>query len=330
MTPVTHRGRRRLEPDQPVERLRGLLDEDLAAAGHELPAEDRTAASQDAAQEEPWVSPIRARVPWFTLLIAAAVVAAVVLSFVLRDRSGEAVVASAPSTASAGSTVAGDPPAEDADPSAGVSLGPGQGPAQGLDQGPVTVHVVGEVERPGVVELPDGGRIADAVEAAGGLSDDAVIDAVNMAAPAADGTQIVIPDQELADRWEQSPPAGAADGAAAGTGASAAGGSTAGGPAAGAAGTGVAGSAAGGSTAGAGAAGRAEEPGGAAAGGAAIDLNSATAAQLEELPKVGPVLAQRIIEHREQIGGFRTVEELDGVSGIGPAMMEAIAPLVTV
>ncbi|MDN5574137.1 MAG: helix-hairpin-helix domain-containing protein, partial [Micrococcales bacterium] len=69
---------------------------------------------------------------------------------------------------------------------------------------------------------------------------------------------------------------------------------------------------------------------GPAATGAAIDLNTATAAQLEELPKVGPVLAQRIVEHREQIGGFRSVEELDDVSGIGPAMMEAIAPLVTV
>ncbi|RAY12125.1 ComEA family DNA-binding protein [Actinomadura craniellae] len=58
-------------------------------------------------------------------------------------------------------------------------------------------------------------------------------------------------------------------------------------------------------------------PGGASPPGAVLDLNSATAGQLQELPGVGPVLAQRIVDHRTRSGGFRSVEELREVSGIG-------------
>lgn len=362
MTPVTHRGRRRLERERPVERLRGLLDDDLRATGHDLPHDDRpedwvedsapapetesaesapaesggaaarrrrllaappASGSSSSAEplgpralpldpdEQPWVSPIRARLPWATLAIAGLVLILVVVSVLLRGRDQEAVV-SAPSSAGpvvdeqAGASQAaaegGSVEGAGALGAAGdgASAGTTDAPASGS---PVTVHVVGEVGEPGVVELPAGSRVADAVEAAGGLSESAVTDAVNMAAPAADGVQIVIPDQALAEQWEQDPP----------TPSSGSGGQTATGSA-------QAGSAAAG--------GSPEE--GPAATGAAIDLNTATAAQLEELPKVGPVLAQRIVEHREQIGGFRSVEELDDVSGIGPAMMEAIAPLVTV
>ncbi|MCT1600732.1 ComEA family DNA-binding protein [Kocuria sp. p3-SID1433] len=362
MTPVTHRGRRRLERERPVERLRGLLDDDLRATGHDLPHDDRpedwvedsapapetesaesapaesggaaarrrrllaappASGSSSSAEplgpralpldpdEQPWVSPIRARLPWATLAIAGLVLILVVVSVLLRGRDQEAVV-SAPSSAGpvvdeqAGASQAaaegGSVEGAGALGAAGdgASAGTADAPASGS---PVTVHVVGEVGEPGVVELPAGSRVADAVEAAGGLSESAVTDAVNMAAPAADGVQIVIPDQALAEQWEQDPP----------TPSSGSGGQTATGSA-------QAGSAAAG--------GSPEE--GPAATGAAIDLNTATAAQLEELPKVGPVLAQRIVEHREQIGGFRSVEELDDVSGIGPAMMEAIAPLVTV
>ncbi|WP_323958501.1 hypothetical protein GC088_07950 [Arthrobacter sp. JZ12] len=69
------------------------------------------------------------------------------------------------------------------------------------------------------------------------------------------------------------------------------------------------------------------EPSGAAA---ALNLNTADAGELEELPRVGPVLAQRIVEWREQHGLFSAPEDLDGVPGIGPAMLEALLPLVTV
>ncbi|WP_203997030.1 helix-hairpin-helix domain-containing protein [Micromonospora lutea] len=70
-------------------------------------------------------------------------------------------------------------------------------------------------------------------------------------------------------------------------------------------------------------------PGGPGAGGR-VNLNTATPAQLETLPGVGPVLAQRIIEHRDQHGGFRSVGDLRQVNGIGDARYEQLKDLVTV
>jgi competence protein ComEA len=61
-----------------------------------------------------------------------------------------------------------------------------------------------------------------------------------------------------------------------------------------------------------------------------IDLNTATEAELELLPAIGPALARRIVEFRGAHGGFKSVEELDGVSGIGPAILAKVRPLVTV
>ncbi|WP_418608174.1 ComEA family DNA-binding protein [Georgenia sp. SUBG003] len=61
-----------------------------------------------------------------------------------------------------------------------------------------------------------------------------------------------------------------------------------------------------------------------------MNLNTATAAELDELPGVGPAIAQRILEWRELNGGFGSVEDLDEVSGIGPATLERLRPLVTV
>ena len=59
-----------------------------------------------------------------------------------------------------------------------------------------------------------------------------------------------------------------------------------------------------------------------------IDLNSATQAQLETLPGIGPVLARRILETRAQLGGFKHLEELLEVPGIGQARLEQIRRLV--
>jgi len=59
-----------------------------------------------------------------------------------------------------------------------------------------------------------------------------------------------------------------------------------------------------------------------------IHLNTATAAELEAIPGVGPVTAQRIIDFREQNGPFRSVDELDAVSGIGPKRLEQLQGLV--
>lgn len=64
--------------------------------------------------------------------------------------------------------------------------------------------------------------------------------------------------------------------------------------------------------------------------GGQIDINTATAAQLEEIPGVGPVLAQRIIMYRDQNGGFASVEQLTEVSGIGEATFAQMQAMVTV
>ncbi|MPY86203.1 MAG: DNA-binding protein, partial [Actinophytocola sp.] len=61
-----------------------------------------------------------------------------------------------------------------------------------------------------------------------------------------------------------------------------------------------------------------------------IDLNAVTAEQLEELPGIGPVLAQRILEHRTKHGGFRSVEQLKDVSGIGDVRYADLSPRVRV
>lgn len=60
----------------------------------------------------------------------------------------------------------------------------------------------------------------------------------------------------------------------------------------------------------------------------AVSLNSASAAELELLPRVGPALAARIVLDRQQNGPFATVADLDRVRGIGPAMLEQLSPFV--
>jgi competence protein ComEA len=61
-----------------------------------------------------------------------------------------------------------------------------------------------------------------------------------------------------------------------------------------------------------------------------LDLNAATAADLELLPDVGPALAARIVADRDARGGYGSVEEIDAVRGIGPRTLELLRPLVTV
>jgi competence ComEA-like helix-hairpin-helix protein len=61
-----------------------------------------------------------------------------------------------------------------------------------------------------------------------------------------------------------------------------------------------------------------------------LDLNDASADQLERLPRIGKALAHRIVADRERRGPFGSVDELDRVPGIGPATVEAVRPLVVV
>ena len=146
----------------------------------------------------------------------------------------------------------------------------------------VVVAVVGQVASPGLVTLPSGSRVADAIAAAGGLLPEADPAAVNLAAPVADGEQVAV-------GLSAAVPAG-------------------GGPAGGAGESGTGGSGSGG----------------------LVDLNTAGVAELDALPGIGPVLAQRIVDHRSHQGPFRSVEELDDVPGIGPATAAELAELVTV
>lgn len=65
-----------------------------------------------------------------------------------------------------------------------------------------------------------------------------------------------------------------------------------------------------------------------ASGGALVRINFASQQKLESLPRVGPALAQRIIEYREQVGPFSTLADLDQVSGIGPSTLEMLEDLI--
>lgn len=169
---------------------------------------------------------------------------------------------------------------------------PGQGEAGGTESarpaGAVIVHVAGEVHEPGLVELPAGSRVADALRAAGGPTTRAELDLLNLAAPAVDASQVLVPGPDTPVT------AGTASGTPGGTGAT--------GPAA---------------------------AGGAGATDGTVNVNTADIATLEQLPGIGPALAGRIVEHREQVGPYGSLADLDAVSGIGPAMMERLDGLVS-
>lgn len=168
--------------------------------------------------------------------------------------------------------------------------GSGGSAGSGSSTAAVVVHVAGAVERPGVRSLRAHPRVADALTAAGGPTPDADLDRLNLAAPIADGQRIYVPH-----RGEAAPPQ-VLNGASPGAGGSATGG--------------------GGS------------PG--SPGGGPVDLNTATAEQLDTLPGVGPATAQAIISYREQHGGFKRVADLQDVRGIGDARYAQLEPLVSV
>ena len=181
-----------------------------------------------------------------------------------------------------------------------------QGGASG--EATVRVHVAGAVNNPGVYTLPAQGRAVDAIAAASGAAADADLDRVNLAGALSDGVQIYVPHRgETAAPVQIQPNGGTAN---AGQG-NAANGASQGGtqpqPA------------------------RTLTPAGSAQKGSTpVNINTATAEELQSLPRIGPAMAQRIIAWREAHGGFRSVDELDAVPGIGPSMLENLRPLVTV
>lgn len=140
----------------------------------------------------------------------------------------------------------------------------------------LVVHVAGAVFRPGLYRLPDGSRIDDAIVEAGGAKPRAALELVNLAAPVADGQQVVVPLRGGGGNVGLTDPGGGAIPVPAGK----------------------------------------------------VHLNSATLEQLDELPGVGPVTAQQILDYRSANGAFRSIDELDAVPGIGPARLAQLRPLV--
>ncbi|NVI90473.1 ComEA family DNA-binding protein [Actinomadura sp. BRA 177] len=141
----------------------------------------------------------------------------------------------------------------------------------------VVVHVLGKVKHPGVVTLPSGSRVAEAIKAAGGVRSGAKTGTLNLARKLVDGEQIPVGIPRPTP-----PPTPAAS------------------------------------------------PGASGSPGTPLDLNTATPDQLDDLPGVGPVLAQRIVAYRTQHGGFRSVEQLQEVSGIGARRYADLKPMVRV
>ncbi len=192
------------------------------------------------------------------VLVLAALLAAVVAGGVVwRGRPQEVAV---PAVVSSGAPLPGA--SADSVPAADAVL---------------VVSVDGKVVRPGVVRLPPGSRVDDAVRAAGGPSPGASTGLLNLARRLVDGEQVLVGVE---------PPPGA--------------------PAQGVAGA-----------------------GGASAGGL-LDLNTATATDLDALPGIGPVLAQRIVDWRTEHERFASVDQLREVTGIGEAKFEDLRGAVTV
>lgn len=138
----------------------------------------------------------------------------------------------------------------------------------------IFVHVAGWVRHPGVYELREGQRVADAIELAGGPRRRADLDALNLAAVLVDGQQVLVPRRAEVGVAPTAPAVGGAP--------------------------------------------------------SMVNLNTAALEELETLPGIGPVLAQRIIDHRERNGPFTSVEDLLEVSGIGEKRLEALRDLVVV
>jgi competence protein ComEA len=174
---------------------------------------------------------------------------------------------SATAPARSDGTAGAEPPAARPGSSAGADL---------------VVAVGGKVHKPGLVRLPPGSRVADALQAAGGADPGIDVALLNLARKVVDGELIMVGVTPPPGAAVPNAPAGAPAGGA---------GAPAGGP---------------------------------------INLNTATLADLDRLPGVGPVLAQRILDAREAKGGFKAVSDLRKVDGIGDARYEQLKDLVVV
>jgi competence protein ComEA len=167
------------------------------------------------------------------------------------------------------------------------------------DPGLVRVYVGGSVNRPGVVTLPRGSRVADAIAAAGGITETADTSSLGMAAMLEDSDQIMV--ATLQAEAPQAPtttttpmPASIQPVASVPTRPTSA------------------------------------PDNGIVQGSILVNINTATLAELDTLPGIGPAIAQRIIDYRTVEGPFQAVEELESVSGISARMVTELQTLITV
>lgn len=182
----------------------------------------------------------------------------------------------------------GAPPITGTDHAVASSAPPAQPPPD------LVVHVIGAVDAPGVVPVPAGARVQDAVDRDGGIGGQADLSRINLARAVLDGERIWVPVQGEEAPEDVTAPPGVPAVVPGVTGS----GGAAGGPA--------------------------EDAG------PLVDLNTADAAALDTLPGVGPVTAEAILGWRTDHGSFTSVEELLEVSGIGDRTLEDLRPHVTV
>jgi competence protein ComEA len=148
---------------------------------------------------------------------------------------------------------------------------------------PIQVHVAGAVVRPGLYDLPEGSRVMDAIDAAGGFVAEADKNSLNLAARVEDAQRLDVPyvagfvpedNQSFTVITEGTPSS--------------------------------------------------------STGSELVDINTASLAELDKLPGIGPTTAQKIIEYRDVAGPFATIEDIVNVSGIGAATFDEIKDLITV
>ena len=255
----------------------------------------RLACSTD--PEEPVRRPRRLAIAPRAAVIAGSALLILALALALRAVmvSTGAGGQTAPTAAAGTSAAMRPPPAGTAtSPAMRPATAPAAGSAAGPDglsatSGSVVVHVTGAVSSPGVVTLPPGSRVTDAINAVGGASADADTEQLNLARVLTDGEQIrvprigeVLPDPAPQPGGAATPSVGTAPGKTNG----------------GASGT--------------------------------ININTASASELEKLPGIGPALAQRIVEYRDSHGPFASVDALTDVPGIGKAKLEGLREQATV
>lgn len=220
--------------------------------------------------------------------------------------AADSVAAAPVATAADPAASAGDSGATPSSPSPPVVEGPYTNPARGerlltasLPQDAMLVYVSGAVSQPGVYVLAKGRRVVDAIQVAGGPTEAAALEALNLAAPLHDGDRLHVPTR--ADVRSAGRPAG-------GTGSAS------------------------GSAAPAGSATPWITPasaGPAAGGPRIVNINTADARTLETLPGIGPALAARIVADREARGPYARPEDLKRVTGIGDKNFEALRNLIT-